>query len=205
MERRRARTRQALLDAGIATIAERGLDRLTIANITDGADVALGSFYNHFENREDFLKQLSETALAEWMDDVRTMRCGPFATEADRVAVSFVVLSRRAVADPKWARFTSESLARSEVPTTVQLRATLLSVVELGIEQGVFEVDNPDATSWMVLGVLRQCLIRLVDEPSNAQASEHAFTTTVLRMLGADPTRLADIVDRAISQTAHYE
>ncbi len=205
MERRRARTRQALLDAGVATIAERGLDRLTIANITDGADVALGSFYNHFENREDFLKQLSETALAEWMNDVRTMRSSPFATEADRIAVSFVVLCRRAITDPKWARFTSESLARSEVPTTVQLRSTLLSVIELGIEQGVFDVANADASSWMLLGVLRQCLIQLVDDPDTARASEHAFTTTVLRMVGVDPALVAGIVERAIAQTAHYE
>ena len=58
LDRRKARTRQALLDAAVRLITEGRGDRASIQEITDEADIGFGSFYNHFESKE----QLFQTA-----------------------------------------------------------------------------------------------------------------------------------------------
>ncbi|MBN8933022.1 MAG: helix-turn-helix transcriptional regulator, partial [Rhizobium pusense] len=52
-DRRRARTRRALLDAARRVIGRQGVENVTIQEITDEADVGFGSFYNHFATKED--------------------------------------------------------------------------------------------------------------------------------------------------------
>lgn len=54
-ERRRQRTRQALRDAAAALVVEKGYDAVTIQDITTRADVGLGTFYLHFQNKEDVI------------------------------------------------------------------------------------------------------------------------------------------------------
>ncbi len=51
LDRRKARTRQALIDAAVRLIAEGRGDRASIAEITEEADIGFGSFYNHFDAR----------------------------------------------------------------------------------------------------------------------------------------------------------
>jgi len=52
--------RQALIDAAVRLIAEGGGERASIAEITEAADIGFGSFYNHFDSKE----QLFETAAS---------------------------------------------------------------------------------------------------------------------------------------------
>jgi AcrR family transcriptional regulator len=48
LDRRKARTRQALIDAVVRLIAKGRGERASIAEITEEADIGFGSFYNHF-------------------------------------------------------------------------------------------------------------------------------------------------------------
>ena len=66
LDRRKARTRQALIDAALRLIGEGRGDRASIQEITEAADIGAGSFYNHFDSKE----QLFATASAE-------VRAGP--------------------------------------------------------------------------------------------------------------------------------
>ena len=52
LDRRKARTRQALIDAAVRLIAEGRGERASIAEITEEADIGFGSFYNHFDSKE---------------------------------------------------------------------------------------------------------------------------------------------------------
>lgn len=57
-ERRRLQTRGALLEAGHALLGEQGVSEWPISDLADRADVALGSFYNHFTDRDEFVEEL---------------------------------------------------------------------------------------------------------------------------------------------------
>ncbi len=53
LDRRKARTRQALIDAAVQLIAEGRGERASIQEITEAADIGFGSFYNHFASKEN--------------------------------------------------------------------------------------------------------------------------------------------------------
>ncbi len=54
-ERKKLETRFALRRAALRLVAENGLDRVTVADIADAADVSVRTFFNHFPCKEDAL------------------------------------------------------------------------------------------------------------------------------------------------------
>ena len=66
LDRRKARTRQAMIDAAVRLIAEGRGDRASIAEITEEADIGFGSFYNHFDSKEQLFQTASEDVLERW-------------------------------------------------------------------------------------------------------------------------------------------
>lgn len=63
VDRRIARTRQALRDALQSLIQEKGYDAVTVEEITQRANVGRATFYLHYRDKEEILlEQLSELA-----------------------------------------------------------------------------------------------------------------------------------------------
>ena len=63
LERRKHRTRMALVRAAQVLIAEGRLN-VPVLEITKAADVGMGSFYNHFDSKE----QLFDAAVGDVLD-----------------------------------------------------------------------------------------------------------------------------------------
>ena len=61
--RRKARTEQAIVVAAEELFLERGFHGVTVDEIADAADVAIGSIYLHFGNKEGLYVALLERAL----------------------------------------------------------------------------------------------------------------------------------------------
>ena len=55
-----------MIDAASRLIAEGRGERASIQEITDRADVGFGSFYNHFESKEQLFRTASEELLERW-------------------------------------------------------------------------------------------------------------------------------------------
>jgi AcrR family transcriptional regulator len=62
LERRKAHTRSALVRAAQTFIAA-GKPHVPILELTQAADVGMGSFYNHFDSREQLIEAAVEDAL----------------------------------------------------------------------------------------------------------------------------------------------
>jgi len=69
-ETAKAETREALLQAGLAEIAERGIDAPSLDAICARAGYTRGAFYVHFRDREDFLVAAMERTLGAFLDAV---------------------------------------------------------------------------------------------------------------------------------------
>jgi len=55
---RNAWTKQKIFDAATKVVGKYGYAEASVARITEEAGVAQGTFYNHFENRQELLEQL---------------------------------------------------------------------------------------------------------------------------------------------------
>jgi AcrR family transcriptional regulator len=63
-ERRKAETRRRLLGAAAQVFGEVGVDGATIAAITEQADVGLGTFYLHFDDKDEVAAAVADDLVA---------------------------------------------------------------------------------------------------------------------------------------------
>ncbi len=72
-ERRRLELRQRLLEAGRALFEERGYDETKVAEICERADVAYGTFFNHFPNKVDILSAMADRSVREIAEQLESL------------------------------------------------------------------------------------------------------------------------------------
>ncbi|WP_334071411.1 TetR/AcrR family transcriptional regulator [Paenibacillus sp. A14] len=63
MDRRIIKTRQAIMEAFVGLLGEKGFEKVTIHEIADRANVNRGTVYLHFSDKFDLLEQCVETYL----------------------------------------------------------------------------------------------------------------------------------------------
>jgi AcrR family transcriptional regulator len=67
-DRRRQRTRETILAAADLVFRHKGIDRTTVNDITEQADVAYGSFYNHFKSIDEVAAALVAASVQRAAD-----------------------------------------------------------------------------------------------------------------------------------------
>src|SRR3954451_23816070 len=75
-EEAKAMFRKAILDAAERVFAERGFHVARIQDVAQHARIAVGTVYNHFEQKEDLLRALLEERAEQMLE-----RFGPAATD----------------------------------------------------------------------------------------------------------------------------
>ena len=170
---------------------------MPVLEITQAADVGMGSFYNHFESKE----QLFDAAVADVLDahgalldrltavDRRPRRDLRVQLPAHRPAVpprpqeSQILLAQR---HRRWP------LGPGSAPRA-------LRDIEAATRAGRFTVDDPELALTVVAGARSRLgnLLRNQPDRDDAQATD-PVTEDVLRMFGCPPTR------RARSAAARY-
>jgi AcrR family transcriptional regulator len=68
LERRKERTRRALLDAALQLFADRGVYDARVEDITEAADLGKGAFYNYFDGKSGLIAELLAEALGALAD-----------------------------------------------------------------------------------------------------------------------------------------
>jgi AcrR family transcriptional regulator len=64
-ERKKARTRQVIADAAARLFAERGYERVSVAEVARAAEVSEQTVYNYFQTKEALVTDLDEPLQAE--------------------------------------------------------------------------------------------------------------------------------------------
>ena len=102
LQRRKMRTRAALIRAAQASIAAGKLN-VPVLEITQAADVGMGSFYNHFDSKEE----LFQAAVNEVLDDLGAILdklTGEGEDPAETFARSFRLVGRLFRRRPEMSR-----------------------------------------------------------------------------------------------------
>ncbi|WP_296599089.1 TetR/AcrR family transcriptional regulator [Phenylobacterium sp.] len=181
---RGARTREALIRAGRALFAERPVDAVAIDDIVQAAEVAKGSFYNHFADREALVK-----AVVYEIREALERRVGAVNADvtdpARRVARAVCVYQRYAVDEPQRAKVLvriQSGFARTDEPMNRGVAAD----VSAGLAAGRFVIATVEAGVLYVTGVSQAALARTCRNPdvSAAVSLSQQMCALILRGLG---------------------
>jgi AcrR family transcriptional regulator len=63
VERRQANTKERIIEVALEAFSEYGYSKTTVNEITSRADVAHGTFYNFFKNKQDLLAVLADEII----------------------------------------------------------------------------------------------------------------------------------------------
>src|SRR3954463_14550292 len=88
-EERKAQNRAKLLDAARKVFAEKGLGGATARDIVRETDLASGTFYNYFRDKEDAFRALLEEIAEPSRALVRAPRREPGMSVEQRVANAY--------------------------------------------------------------------------------------------------------------------
>lgn len=165
-ERVREATRQALLEAAEQTFAEQGIEGARIEDIAARAGIAVGTFYNYFQDRDDLLRALAEMrreTLVERLDAAEAAAKGEpweaellgFITallahlESHRRFYSILLQAEtRMTPRPPFGSAMDEVYERAE------------RLVRRGSRQGTLRRDDKRLFPSLLVGMLRAVLLR---------------------------------------------
>jgi AcrR family transcriptional regulator len=203
LDRRKARTRQALIDAAVRLIAEGRGDRASVQEITEAADVGFGSFYNHFDSKEQLFQAASEEVLERWGQMIDRVSTG-ITDPAELFAVGLRVSGRLGWTHPDIAGFlTGVGLDALDIPRGLVPRA--LRDIRAGQAAGRFTVPDAEiALSAVAGGLLGLLRLRQRDPERVQEAAVDQLAEAVLRLLGVPAPEAARIAALRLPETGTW-
>jgi AcrR family transcriptional regulator len=193
--RRRARVRHRILEAAEALMLERGVEAVTIDEITDAADIARRSFYHYFEGKNDVLVPIARArtrALNQKVDRIVAKLDDP----AEVMATAMRHALRALGADPLCSWFVLHSGLPQE-RLQEGLGESGMRDAMRGIESGRFRVANPEVLRLVLSGGFISVLSAYVDGKLDDGDLDDAVES-FLRLLGIDLDEAHEISHRPL-------
>lgn len=166
MDRRRVRTRAALLRAGQQLFSERSVDGVSIDDIVAAAQVAKGSFYNHFPDKEALAKELADVARTSVEAMTSSLSVG-IDDPAERVARALCAFARQAVENPVGVGAMLRLFHGASIPDFPMNRG-VRAEVHAGISGGRFTGLSVESGVLMTVGVAQILVARVLEQDTRA-------------------------------------
>lgn len=183
LARRKAQTRQKLIDAARAMLADGTAGGASIQHITEAADVGFGSFYNHFASKTE----LFDAAVDDVLEETGRL-LDRLSADTDDPAVAFARSVRLALRLNRTRPDMAKVLVRhgmAYMDSGRGLAPRALRDLRNGIAAGRFRVGDPRLALAAVTGTLLAALhLSLTDPGLTEDAAADQLAEQLLRMLG---------------------
>jgi len=191
-ERTRAATRARLLASGKALFATRGLHRITTHDIAADAGVAAGTFYNHFKDKGDLFREITDEALAELSArlDAVTQSVDDNA-QAVRLQADALVGFAEEQRDLIRILFSGDSDAAAVETDVLQLMAGRISVTrsQLVADRRMPSEIDPSILGQALVGMWARVLAWWAEDTSRAPREVVVETLTQIQLHGTHPEK----------------
>ncbi|MCT9113487.1 TetR/AcrR family transcriptional regulator [Streptomyces mirabilis] len=198
LDRRKARTRAALVAAAQRFLAEQGRADVSIQEITEAADVGFGSFYNHFTSKDE----LFEAAVALTLEQHGTLLdsvVGGLKDPAEIFAASVRLTGRLQRTHPQIARI----LVRTGMPYLTSdsgLAPQAMRDLQAAADNGRLDIDHARTAVAMAGGALLGVLHLLETSPDlDAERVTDQLAFRLLCMFGMTRAEAQEIATRPLS------
>ena len=201
-ERTKAANRAAILDAAREVFADIGYGAATVRDIVRGTDLATGTFYNYFPDKETVLIALLDETAGEARSRVREARRSGTTLEAfvrDGFAAYFEFLLRDRATSDLLSRNAGTIRALFEEPSLVAGVEELAEDLRAGIAAGLIPDHDVEYMAASMVGAAFEVGTRMLesDDPDPERATDFVsglFTAGLLhgrRTATSAPARLS--------------
>ena len=156
-ERRRLEVRERILEAALWLFERQGYEATTVTEIVRRADIAYGTFFNHFPSKLDLLRELAGLSLQDVFERVEEVRKQP-GSFADHLIALFESSAQKAHDKGPRMRELIGTMMALALPETAgsndrRIRIAFRHVLEDGLESGELrEADDLDTLCEIVVG-----------------------------------------------------
>jgi AcrR family transcriptional regulator len=197
--RARIRTRQKLIDAAHRVIGLKGVESTTINEITEEADVGLGSFYNYFTSKDELVR----VVFADRVEELGRI----FDTISSSVSDPALVVSHiqrlfleKVRLDAGWGWFAIHAeLALQLMDRAFNERAR--RDLQRGVDQGRFTLENVDIAARLIMATLLTLMRAILEDRAEPQLIIESVALQ-LRMLGVPGEEASRIVRQPLPDIA---
>jgi AcrR family transcriptional regulator len=164
VEARLSSSREALLDAALSLVAERGYAAASPAAVTRRAEVATGTLYRHFPSKSALVAEVFRRASERELDVVRAAAAAAGGSARDAVAAVVEAFARRALRGGRLAY----ALLSEPVDPAVEAerlvfrrdyRDLLAGIVSAGMASGELPQQSADTTAAALVGATAEALV----------------------------------------------
>ena len=192
MTTKRGKTRQKLITAASDLIYDKGIEHISIQDVTEAAGLATGSFYNYFDNKNAITQAIIENfhnLFAECLSEVRNKLNDP----AMRVSVTLKYYFVQARDNEAWRSFII-SAGLSDTHILAQNPKECREDISAGKKGGRFRSENVAITQSLITGMVTYVTLE-IQRGNLASSAINDTIRHVLRMLG-----LPDIAAKAFAE-----
>ena len=198
LERRKQRTRTALITAAQSLVAAGRLN-VPVLEITQAADVGMGSFYNHFDSKE----QLFEAAVTEVLDSYGALLDALTAhmdDPAETFAASFRLTGRFFRTRPQETRIMLTNWG-ALLTSDRGLAPRALRDITAATAAGRFRIDDPELALSVAGGILLGLGHLLESDPHRDDGTTtDAVAEDVLRLFGMSADDAHEVCTRPLPE-----
>ncbi|GAB4248275.1 MAG: hypothetical protein Kow00109_24420 [Acidobacteriota bacterium] len=183
-EKRKLRVREDILEAALDLFAEKGFYAVTMQEVAERAEVAVGTLYNFFESKEDLYRRLVvehgrkvfaclRKQLASGPDDVLELLHQHIATGWRQLSSDQRIL-KLFLTETQGARFSVKVRLDPDLASDFEsLTDELAQVMERGIREGVLRPVGGRNLALMLQGLLHSFFVEWLKNPEAEQADRN--------------------------------
>lgn len=171
------------------------MDAVGLSEITEAADLGVGTLYNYFQTRDEIVEAVAEESV-ESMGAAMDRLTADMPDAAEVFSVSLRHLVRRAISDPMWGWF----VVRLGVAHPVLLRILgprCARDLRNGADSGRFAMPDVDIATSCTFGALLSTLHQVLATTVRPHFDE-AFALTMLCMVGVPFEEAREIASRPL-------
>ncbi len=143
--------RADLLSAGRGLFVTRGIAATTLEDITSGAAVSKGLFYQYFRSKEDLVLALQQQLAGEFATRVQNaidaQTDWPAKLDASVQACFDCYRDQQDLREVLFRHGAPQEAESDDEPAHAALGAVLRELLEAGVAAGAFHVDDPGTTA----------------------------------------------------------